>query len=390
MFSKEEYDIRMNNTKQKMLQYGVEGLIITNPSNMYYLTGYNAWSFYVNQVVLVFIDQDEPMWIGRQMDASGAEMTTWMKESSIRFYPDEYVQSTIRHPMDYVAEVLVECGQDDKKIGVEMDSFYYTAMCHERLEVGLPNAELKDTGNLVSWVRVMKSDKEISYMRNAAQIVEKAMQAAYDTVDIGVRENEVAAAITHAQIYGSDDFGGDYTSIVPMIPSGKLTASPHITWSDRRYVEGDILTIEIAGCYKRYHTPMARTMILGKAPAHVQEVGDVINEGINETLYHMTPGTTAEEVNEVWTRTIGKHGYVKNARIGYSIGLSYPPDWGEHTISFRAGDHTMLQPNMTFHLMPGLWFDNFGVSITESVLITENGAETFASFDRKIFEKAVE
>ncbi|MBY8910712.1 ectoine hydrolase DoeA, partial [Salinicoccus roseus] len=66
------------------------------------------------------------------------------------------------------------------------------------------------------------------------------------------------------------------------------------------------------------------------------------------------------------------------------------PDWGEHTISFRAGDHTMLQPNMTFHLMPGLWFDNFGVSITESVYITEGGAETFASFDRKIFEKTAE
>jgi Xaa-Pro dipeptidase len=263
-------------------------------------------------------------------------------------------------------------------------------MCHERLQIGLPNAELKDTGNLVSWVRVLKSDTEISYMKNAAQIVEKAMQAAYDTVNIGVRENEVAAAITHAQIYGSDDFGGDYTSMVPMLPAGKMTASPHITWSDRRYIEGDILTLEIAGCYKRYHTPLARTMILGKAPGHVQEVADVINEGINETLYHMTPGTTAEEVNEVWTRTIGKHGYVKNARIGYSIGLSYPPDWGEHTISFRAGDHTMLQPNMTFHLMPGLWFDNFGVSITESVHITEGGAETFASFDRKIFEKTAE
>ncbi|SDI27383.1 M24 family metallopeptidase [Natribacillus halophilus] len=387
MFSIEEYEMRMNKTKQKMLEYGVEVLVLSNPSNMCYLTGYDAWSFYVHQVVVVFIDEEEPLWIGREMDAKGAKTTTWLSDSHIISYPDEFVQSSIKHPMDFVAHVLNDLGQASRKIGVEMDAFYYTAMCHDRLQVGLPDAEFKNASALVNWVRVIKSETEIDYMRKAAYIVENAMQAAYDKVNIGVRENEVAAAIYHAQIYGSDDFGGDYTSIVPMLPSGKYTASPHLTWTDKKYREGDFLTLEIAGCYSRYHTPMARTMALGNAPDYVLDVGKVVNEGISETLQHMKPGMTAEEVEEIWSRSIAKHGYVKASRLGYSIGLSYPPDWGEHTISFRKGDRSILEPNMAFHLMPGIWFDDFGIEITESVLVTDDGIETLTSFDRDIYEK---
>ncbi|WP_020006946.1 M24 family metallopeptidase [Salinicoccus albus] len=389
MFSTEEYVMRNDKTKQKMLEYGVEVLVVSNPSNMCYLTGYNAWSFYVHQAVILFVDEEEPLWIGRGMDARGAELTTWMKNDSIIYYPDEYVQSTIRHPMDFIAQVLNRRGKGRKKIGVEMDAFYYTAKCQERMNYGMPNAEFKDASGLVNWVRVIKTETEISYMRNAAQIVEDAMQKAYDLADIGVRENDVAAAITHTQISGNEEFGGDYTSMVPMMPAGRHTASPHLTWTEERYKEGDIITFEIAGCQHRYHVPMARTMSLGKAPEFVLEVGKVVDEGINETLRHMKPGITAEDVNNIWSDTIARHGYEKKSRIGYSIGMSYPPDWGEHTISFRPDDRSILEPNMTFHLMPGIWFEDFGVSITESIRITEDSVEQFTSFDRKIFEKEI-
>lgn len=140
-----------------MMQYGIEVLVVSNPSNMCYLTGYNAWSFYVHQVVVVFIDEKEPLWIGRGMDSRGAEQTTWMHPQNIMNYPDEYVQSTIKHPMDYVAEVLLEKGKGERKIGVEMDAFYYTAKCHERMLYELPEAELKDASGIVNWVRLIKS-----------------------------------------------------------------------------------------------------------------------------------------------------------------------------------------------------------------------------------------
>nr|WP_156816922.1 M24 family metallopeptidase [Salsuginibacillus kocurii] len=387
MFPEDEYMMRMNYTKQKMQEYGVEVLIVSNPSNMYYLTGYNAWSFYVHQVVVVMIDQDQPLWVGREMDAHSAKVTTWLDDDHIIPYPDEFVQSSIRHPMDFVANILAELGQGERKIGLEMDAFYFTAMCYERMLQGLPNAEFKNSSTLVNWVRLIKSDLEIEYMRKAAVLVDKAMKAAYDTVGVGVRENEVAAAIYHAQIAGTADFGGDYTSIVPMLPTNENTASPHLTWTDRKYKKGDYLTVEIAGCYERYHAPMARTMALGEPPDEIKKLADVVKEGIETTIARIQPGMTAEEVEDIWSQSIAKRGFFKDSRLGYSIGCSYPPDWGEHTVSFRKGDLTVMQPNMTFHLMPGIWLDHYGVEITESILITEEGCETLATTPRDLYIK---
>ncbi|MDZ5782247.1 M24 family metallopeptidase [Marinococcus luteus] len=387
LFEKDEYLTRMNQTKMKMMEYGIEVLLVSNPSNMYYLTGYNAWSFYVHQMVIVMIDEDQPLWIGREMDAHSATVTTWLDEDHIIPYPDEFVQSTIKHPMDFAANILTEIGQGNRKIGLEMDAFYFTAMCYERIQAGLPNAEFRNFSTLVNWVRLVKSEAEIECMYRAGRILENAMQAGFDTVDVGVRENEVAAAITNAQILGTKEFGGDYTSIVPMIPANENTATPHLTWTDRKYNYGDFLTIEIAGAYMRYHTPMARTMAIGQAPEKMYDLSETVVEGIETTMDAIKPGMTAEEVESVWSRTIARRGYFKESRLGYSIGLSYPPDWGEHTVSFRKGDHTILQPNMTFHLMPGIWLDDHGVEITESIRITENGCELLSHVPRDMYIK---
>lgn len=387
MFALQEYKQRLEETKKRMVDVGVDVLLISNPSNMYYLTNYSAWSFYVHQVMVVMLDDDQPLWIGRQMDAIGVAKTTWLDEHHIIAYPDYYVQSTERHPIDFVANILSEIGQSKRTIGIEMDVHYFTGLCYERLKHGLPDARFKDTSSIVNGVRLIKSDQEIEYMKKAAKIVERAMKAAYDRVHIGVRECDVAAAIAHAQIQGTPDFGGDYTSIVPMLPTNENTSSPHLTWTDRQYCEGDFLTIEIAGAYQRYHAPMARTMSVGHAPHEVKELSKVVQEGIEATLDIIAPGIMAEEVERKWNQTIGRYGHHKSSRLGYSVGLSFPPDWGEHTVSFRPGDKTMLKPNMTFHLMPGIWYQDYGVEITETIRITDTGVETLTNFPRELYEK---
>ena len=77
----------------------------------------------------------------------------------------------------------------------------------------------------------------------------------------------------------------------------------------------------------------------------------------------------------------------KGARCGYPIGLSYSSDWGERTYSLRENDETVLQPGMTFHFMPGLRMDDWGMETTETILITETGAEPLCSVERKLFVK---
>lgn len=382
-----EFKERLNKTKARMNDAGIEVLIVTDPANMNYLTGFDGWSFYVHQGLIVMIDQEEPIWFGRGQDGNAARLTSWLSEENIRAYTDDYVQSLIKHPMDFVSDIIKEKGYDNKVIGTEMDTYYYTAKCQESLVKNLPNARFKDATNLVNWVKIIKSETEIDYIKKAARIAENTMQTAVDSINIGVRQNEAAAKVYHAQIYGTEEYGGDYTAIAPLMPSGIRTSTPHLSWTDEPYRDGDTVLVEIAGNYRRYHCPLSRTLVLGDAPQKVTDLASVVVEGIEEVLAIVKPGITAEDIERTWAKSIAKSGFIKDSRCGYSFGLTYPPDWGEHTISLRPGDKTILEPNMTIHFMPGIWLDDCGVDISEPIRITEDGVETLVSFPRKLFVK---
>ncbi len=384
-FPTSEYTRRLERTRERMREADLDALLVTDPANMNYLTGYESWSFYVPQAVFVTHDHD-PVWIGREMDAKSAEATTWMDDDHVHFYTDDYVQSPQdKHPMDHIASVIGEYGYDDRSLGVEMDAYYYTARSHARLIDRLPEADVDDATLLVNWVRLKKSDAEIEYMRDAARLAETGMKAAVETIDEGVPESDAAAAIYGGLIGGTEEFGGDYPAIVPLMPSGDYTGTPHLSWSDRAFEDGDPVIIELAGCRHRYHCPMARTVSVGSPSPEMAETAEVVIEGLEAALDAVEPGVTAEEVEAVWSDTIAKHGIEKDSRLGYAAGIGYPPDWGEHTASLRPGDTTVLEENMTFHMIPGIWYDDFGVEISETFRVTKNGAETLADFDRDIF-----
>jgi len=386
-FEKSEYLVRIRKTKKSMADQGIDVLLATNPANMNYLTGYDGWSFYVHQLVVLALDSDEPVWIGRGMDANAAKVTTFLNHDNILGYPDDYVQTPVKHPMDYVADFLKEQGWDKKGIGIEMDSYYFTAACYESLKRNLPNADFRDATTLVNWVRVIKSAQEIKYMKQAARIIEKTMQVAVDMVRPGVRQCDAAAAVYQAEISGTEEYGGDYTSLCPMLPTGVGTSTPHLTWTDQPFVNGEATILELAGARHHYHCPMARTVHLGKPPKKLADTAAVVVEGLNNALAAAKPGVECQEVEAVWRETIKKHGIIKESRIGYSTGLNYPPDWGEHTLSLRPDDTTTLQPNMTIHMIPGVWMDDWGIEISECFRVTETGSETLANFPRELFVK---
>ncbi|PYZ93863.1 ectoine hydrolase DoeA [Salipaludibacillus keqinensis] len=382
-----EYQRRIHLTKIKMEEKGIDVLLISDPANMNYLTGYDAWSFYVHQMVAIIIDEPQPIWLGRYQDASGAKAKTWIYDENVIAYPDYYVHSETHHPMDFIGEILTQIGQGRRSIGLEMDHYYFTAKAFDRLKKALPNATFKDGDLLVNNVRLIKSDQEIDYMKKAAMIADQAMFHGVESIRAGVRECDTAAKIYYHMVSGTDEFGGDYPSIVPLLPSGKNTGIPHLTWTDRKFDEGDSVIVELAGCYKRYHVPLARTVSIGAPSPNLERLAPIVVEGVNEVLEAAKPGLTCGELEEVWRKSIGRYGIEKEARLGYSVGLGYPPDWGEHTASIRKGDATVLQPNMTFHLIPALWFENYGIEISETLRITDQGCETFTKYPRELTVK---
>jgi ectoine hydrolase len=350
---------------------------------MHWLTGYDGWSFYVHQAVIVPPDGD-PIWYGRGQDANGARRTAWIGEDAIVGYPDHYVQSTERHPMDFLAGVLESRGLDKLRTGVEMDNYWFSAAAFAALERGLPNARFSDATGLVNWQRAVKSPAEIGYMRNAARIVEAMHARIADKVTVGMRKCALVAEILDAGTRGVGGIGGDYPAIVPLLPSGADASAPHLTWDDKPMRAGEGTFFEIAGCYHRYHCPLSRTVFLGKPTQAFLDAEAATLEGMDAGLAAAKPGNTCEDIASAFFAVLAKHGIVKDNRTGYPIGLSYPPDWGERTMSLRPGDRTELKSGMTFHFMTGLWLEDMGLEITESILITETGVECLANVPRKL------
>ena len=386
-FSDQEYQRRLEKTRVAMAARDLDAIFVTDPSNQHWITGYDGWSFYVHQGVLVFPDAD-PIWWGRNQDANGGVRTVWMTDDRVIGYADNYVQSTDRHPMQDLAERLTGMGLADKRIGVEMDNYYFSAKAMQTLREELPAATFLDVTAMVNWQRGVKSDEELAFIRKAAAISEKITDGLFERVEPGVPKNEIVAEIFRDAIRGVDGAWGDYPAIVPLLPSGSDAAAPHLTWNGREFATGEATFFEISGCYRRYHAPLCRTLFLGKPPQFLLDAEKALVEGLEAGLEAATAGNRACDVANALAAPLERAGIERGARCGYPIGLSYPPDWGERTISLRAEDETVLEPGMTFHFMPGLWMSDWGLEITESILIKDSGpAETFCNRPRKMCVK---
>jgi ectoine hydrolase len=289
--------------------------------------------------------------------------------------------------MDFLAEVLTGRGWAKGVIGVEMDNYYFSAAAFASLQKHLPNARFKDATALVNWRRAVKSPAELDYMRKAGKIVAAMHARIVETIEPGMRKTDLVAEIYDASLRGVNGIGGDYPAIVPLLPSGSDAAAPHLTWDDKPLNKGEGTFFEIAGCYKRYHCPLSRTVFLGKPTQAFLDAEKATLEGMEAGLRAAKPGNACEDIANAFFTVLKRYGIVKDNRTGYPIGVSYPPDWGERTMSLRPGDRSELEPGMTFHFMTGLWLETMGLEITESIAITETGVECLSNVPRRLFVK---
>ena len=386
-FTVKEYKNRLKKVQSEMQKKGIELLISQDTANINYLTGYDAWSFYYSQCVIIHVNSDEPLCFVRAQDAGGAFITTYLKKENIIIYDEKYIHTWPTHPYDALVDLIKKKKWDKINIGVEMDAHYFTAYCYEKLKKGLPNARILDSKRLVNWVRVEKSIAEIEYMKKAATISEMAMKTAMETISPDVRQCDAVAEIQRTLFRGTPEYGGEYASIATLLPTGKGTSASHLTASDKKFVNGEATIIELSGTYKRYHAPMARTINLGKPDQKKLDAMKATNEALEEGINASKPGNTANDVAEKFWGVLDKYGIKKESRTGYSIGIGYPPDWGEHTLNIYKGDMTELKPNICYHMIAVMQFGDWGVESSESIRITESGNELLCNFSRDLHVK---
>lgn len=386
MFSQEEFASRLWRVQERMADQQFDLLIVTDPCNICYLTGYDGWSFYTPQALLVPLEGEVRMFT-RAMDLPGVLATSRLTAEDVFEFEDALVQSPTHHPFEMISDKIQQTWPNARKIGLEMESYYFSIRAYRILEVVLENVEFMDANFLVNWVRFVKSDAEIALMRQAGVLLGKSFDAAFESLVPGARECDVAAAIYAANLEGNEDIGGNYTSSPAFILTNEKARMPHLPWTTQTLKDGDQVNLELMGNHKRYQVTMGRTAYLGTPPQKLYDLERIVQEAIQATLEIIRPGVTCHEVADTVYRSYARHGIDKKSRCGYSLGITYPPTGGELTASLRLGDETMLQEGSTMHLLPAIWDGDTSFMMSEPFVVTTTGAECLANVKRRLFYK---
>ena len=385
--AEDEYAERVLRVQQAMVPRSWSALVIADPANLFYLTGYDAWSFYMPQCLIVPAT-GEPRLFLRAMDANGATATARLPEDRVEGYPEALVHRVDVHPFDWITERARDLGLlptgPDSIIAVEADAHYFSVRAYQSLCAGVGQARVVDSEALVNWVRLIKSDAELDRLRIAGGLAEHAMRVALAAVRPGRRQCDVAAEIMAAQTVGTDDHGGDYPAIVPLLPTGAGAGTPHLTWSERPFLVGEATTIELAGAYQRYHAPLARTVMLGEPPPRLAGAAAVIKDGMAAALAAMTPGTAIRQAHAEFSRVHQRPGpdqgiadrLFDRRRLSSRLGRADDQPPAEESRTFTAG--------MALHVILGLWMDGWGYELSEPVIIAAGGAEPLCRLPREL------
>ena len=377
-FPWEEYVSRVDALKSRMAEKTIEILLVTDAANVTYLSGYDANSSYVAQGLIVALDQDEPTIFLRRQDAPAGLYTCYMARGRVLGYPEDLIGNSKANGFDFAADLLKNQFKG-RRLGLELSSI--SAFNAEKLRTILPNHEIVDASGMATWLRIVKSGRELDVMRQAARITDLAMRKAVDVIRPGVRQCDAAAEITATLIRGTPDFGGQNGNF-PLIASGVKTGTSHLTWDDTLFERNTHVAMELGGFRHSYAAGLMRTIALGKPSERLVRLYDGMLAGLEAALETARPGAACSSVATAFGAEVEKAGFLKDSRCGYPIGIN----WLESSASLRTDDPTVLQPNMTFHLMLGMWVEeDFGATLSETICITDTGCDALCSIERTLF-----
>lgn len=375
-FPRAELDQRMARVRAKMAESGLDAVLLYDPENVFYLTGYQSIGYFTYQALLVPL-KGEPVLISRVVNKFMAEITPTIGRFVATLDTDDPIDLTLKAIAD-----LAPRG----KLGVETNAWYLNVPAYQAL-VAKSGWTVVDFNGVVEWLRIVKSPAEIDRIRRAARAAEAGMHAALEASKPGANENDVAAAMHQASIAA----GSEYLGHAPIAVSGERTAVTFAMWRRRTLVKGDVLFLETGGCIDRYHGLLARCAVLGKPTDEMRRMADAIIGGLNGAIAAIKPGATSGDCDHACRGAITKAGYGERFvhRTAYAVGIGFPPNWAEgKTLSLRKDDPTPLQPGMTFHIVPSVFGGEFGMCFSETVLVTETGSEVITQFPRELLVRA--
>jgi Xaa-Pro dipeptidase len=377
-FSVAEYKARLARIEEEMDRRKVDVLMINNLENIYYLSGYRTIGYY-SFMALFVVRGAGPVQMTRFIEKSALQGSSWISEADTEYYPDTepYLDAAVR--------VIKERGWDTRTIGIDKTAWYLTIDDFEKLQQRLPQAKWVDTSMVIDTIRLIKSPAEQAYSRKAGKAASEGMRTALAALRAGITEDDLMAAAYSGLFRMHSEFPG----LPPLINSGVRHTMAHAMAEGNPVQQDEAVYFEIGASIKRYHAATLRIGYVGTPPKLFYDLTDLCRRSLDAGLKELKPGNPAENVDHAARKVIADAGYGDKFRhkAGYSIGIALPPDWSEaRSMMLRGGEKRPLQPGMVFHFLPAVFeYKEYGVGLSETVLITENGHEILTGVEQKLF-----
>ena len=367
-FTKEEFANRKSKIINELKKQGLDALLMFRQESMYWLTGYDTFGFVFFQC-LILTAKGELVLLTRAPDLRQAQNTSIINDIRI------WVDKDKSNPTDELKNILSELSLESSNLGIEYEAYGLTGRNAIKLNNSLKNfATLSDKSELISHFRAIKSPAEIIYVKKAAELADKAMEAAWKYAHAGVSESKILAEM-QGVIFNE---GGDYPANEFIIGSGKNALLCRYQSEKRNLDEIDQLSIEWAGTYKHYHAAMFRTIPIGKASEKQKRMYEACAEALNACQNKLRAGNKVGEVFDIHAKTLDKFGY-KNSRMnacGYSLGALFSPNWMDWPMIYNGNPYTIQVGNVFFMHMILMDSDNqLAMNLGETYLVTSTGNE---------------
>jgi Xaa-Pro aminopeptidase len=375
-FDAAEYDRRQAALRARMEERGLDAVLLSGPENQYYLTGYETTGFHSFPQTLIVPRSGPTLLVTRQLEEGNAAAAYGLGS---RGYRDD------DNPAEVLGLALYGLGLAEATLGVEKAVPWLTVRLFEALQRALPSAKLVDVSGLVELMRAVKSPAEIAYMRQAAVAVGAGMRAGLAAIREGVNEREIAAAVFPARILAGSHFVRNPTYIT----AGPRSALAHATWLGRTLVRSDVVFLEMGANVRHYDAALIRTGIVGAPSDLLRRAADASLAGLTAALGTVRAGIPASDVYRATREAIAKEGCEQFFlhRAGYGIGIEFVTWIERGGVSLDAGSLTMLEANMTLHLVPYLLLPGVGsVGFSETVCVTADGCEVLTQCPRALTE----
>lgn len=376
-FPKAEYEQRTARARKLLADAGIDVMVVTGPENIFYLTGQQTPGYYTFQALVLPVE-GEPAFVIRQLEYFNFIANTFIADAEVYGDGDQ--------PVNFLVNVIKARGWASKRIAIDKRGWFLPIATYEALQDKL--GAIHDGAGIIEQLRIVKSPAELEKMAKAASYVVVGMRAGLAAVKVGTSENDLVAAMMGSAIAA----GSEYVGMEPLVSAGRRSGVPHGTWRRGRIANNEPVFLEMAACHDRYHAALMRSAWLGAMPQVAIDMDKTCQEGLSAALDAIRPGEPCEAPHNACQKIIDRAGYTDNfkKRVGYSVGISFAPDWGEGGIlSLYTGVTTELRPGMTFHLPVAVRvFGQFTVGVSETIVVTETGCKSLSAVDRALWRVA--